>query len=210
MSRRTPLWPHLLRGSMFRSPTTLMVSAVTLVALLMSGPGATAGSVRVQDVEEGQEAYFLGIASARFANQSSVVTMKATHPTLDLRYVDRFSLRMYVDRKLEVVNRRTYYLVWQATADAQFRKGLHLYRSEPGMEYPALVRCPGAKMKRVGADYDEGREGRVTARVPKRCVPGSRFIKFNYTVSNFGGDVHDTAPGGNTRFGTDTRWVKRG
>lgn len=189
---------------------TWLVVAATLAALLVGAPSAHADSVRVPDVEDGHEAYFLGISSARFSNQSSRITLKAVHPGLVTDYVDRVEWQIYVDRKVEAFNRRTFMLVWQVDKDEQFRKGLHLYRSEPGMEYPALVRCRGIRMKRLNADNESGRQGRVTARVPRRCVPGSRFAKFSYTVSNFGGDVHDTAPGGNSRFGSFTRWVQRG
>ncbi|MBS44489.1 MAG: hypothetical protein CMH83_15265 [Nocardioides sp.] len=161
----------------------------------------------MNDVERGYEAYFLAIESVSFTNGRNAIEMKARHPSLVARYVDRFAVSMYADRDARPVNRRTYLLVWQKKTDVQFRRGLHLYRSEPGMEYPRRVRCRGVELKRVSAT--SSREGRVSAKVPQRCVAGTRFVKFNYTVSNFGGDVHDTAPGGNNRFGTYSRWVKR-
>lgn len=190
-------------------PTLTIAALLMLVGTLLGAVPAHADSVVVRDNEGGQEAYFLAIARAKFTNGTSEIGMRATHPTLDTDLVDQFSLRMYVDRNVETFNRRTYYLVWQVQGDAQFRRGLHLYRSEPGMEYPIEVTCAGARMQRTSSNSATRRPGTVTARIPRRCIPGSRFIKFNYTVSNFGGNVHDSAPGGNDQFGDDTRWVAR-
>ncbi len=74
------------------------------------------------------------------------------------------------------------------------------------MENHVVEPCPGLRMKRVeGGD----KPGSVTASVPQRCIPGSRFVQFEYRIQNFGGDVVDHAPG-RGRGHEFTRWVKRG
>lgn len=206
---------HLVaRSALFwqRAAATLLLGSAMMVAVLVAtAPVAMAKSIKIDDRESGHEAGFLAIKSARFSNGDERLRLDAVHPTLNRSQVDRYAFSVYVDRRKDIFNRRTFLLVWQVETDGSFDKGLHLYRTEPGMEGYDRVRCRGARMKRVEGKKEPGdKAGRVAASIPQHCVAGTRSVQFHYEVRNFGGNVVDTAPGHQGGSYKQTRWIKRG
>ena len=62
------------------------------------------------------------------------LSTRVKHPSLHREYVDSYQFSIYTERDEEVFNRSLYTLAFQRDDGPLYGAGLHLYRSEPGME----------------------------------------------------------------------------
>lgn len=211
----------------WRQRPALLLTAVTAAMLLMatlfappvnavssptaSAPAAERGYLpftatrddssahRVRSVlDEDVRASYLDITRVRFANNPRYLKMSAVHPGLVGNRVDH--LKFFVRNK----SREGYALFVGPARDKQL---LYFGTEEEGGQ---PVRCRGMRLRLHDAMFgDEARQGRVTMRIPQRCMSRTSQVRFAYTVWDDEGVTGDAAPGDylGPQF---TRWVRRG
>lgn len=193
-------------------PALRAAAAVALAAGLLlpaSGGPANAEGVTVRDSEPGREASFLAISRARFTNGEHYVRVRATHPGLVLRHVDRYELRIIVGRWRLPKDDRLFVFRW----DRDTSRPAQLITYRQGTDAEIVVPCPGARLTRVGARFGaDARPGQVEARVPHRCLRASGQVRLGYVVGDTTAWVTDSAPGHShdDMASGFTRWLRRG